>query len=134
MVRFDNRRILEFPLRVCLTGFSAYCQISMMVFPTFSTLEWSPYDTQFYITCFVCFIWNFFCLGFVSRRMCPNFWFIRGLVEFGEATGTFWTGTLALVESSFWNAIYPCLAFEIIGVGAKLCLNSIRNLVDGSTS
>jgi hypothetical protein len=64
----------------------------MLRFPSQTTAEWTPKDTQFYVTCFLVFLWHLFCLSWVSRRMCPNYWFIRGCAELGQATGTFWIG------------------------------------------
>ena len=64
----------------------------MLEFAPFTTSSWTPLDSEFLVVLVVCLVWNFFCFGFVSRRMCPNFWFARGLAEFGQSTGTFWMG------------------------------------------
>jgi len=78
--------------------------ISMLEFPVQTDESWTSFDTEFYVIMLACILWNLFCLAVVSRRMCPNFWFSRGLVEFGQSTGTFWMGLSAMFHSSVVRA------------------------------
>ena len=51
-------------------------------------------DIAFMIVAISLVLWNLFCFIKLARIMCPNFWYERGVVEFGQNLGVYWTGLL----------------------------------------
>ena len=96
-------------LATCGLDFIVAIQIGRIHFPSQVVDSWTDFDVEFIVVIVVVFLWNSFCLAWLSRKMCPNFWFLRGLAEFGQCTGGFWMG--ACVHDCACVALFDYFGF-----------------------